>query len=296
MSRETSTSAAFSKLWDEYGRIRQPSSAQRRSWGSTEGVSFNEKGCPVLVPRSPFTRGTAAPRSLCTGALMAPLMELDVPCETDASVSSPPGCGQTEQEDKHAHALQGVVGSVWNLLNDIIGAPIITVPYFVAICGWSLGLLLLFAYSAISFTTLLIQHKLARIVHAMSFEELCGMAFGRFGLGVSYVSVFMYNFGGFVAGLLVISDSIVKLLVTHRTRSRQSAAFCARPVRTMCAMSSLCAHAMGSYGRVPYATMPMRHAAGVRSSSELAHTMRRVQESLVGAVPDATRRSPSGQL
>ena len=249
MSRETSTSAAFSKLWDEYGRIRQPSSAQRRSWGSTEGVSFNEKGCPVLVPRSPFTRGTAAPRSLCTGALMAPLMELDVPCETDASVSSPPGCGQTEQEDKHAHALQGVVGSVWNLLNDIIGAPIITVPYFVAICGWSLGLLLLFAYSAISFTTLLIQHKLARIVHAMSFEELCGMAFGRFGLGVSYVSVFMYNFGGFVAGLLVISDSIVKLLVTHRTRSRQfSAAFCARPVRTMCAMSSLCAHAMGSYG------------------------------------------------
>ena len=47
---------------------------------------------------------------------------------------------------------------------------------------------------------------------------------------------------------------------------------------------------------MPYATMPVRHAAGVRSSSELAHTMRRVQESLVVAVPDATRRLPSGQL
>jgi amino acid permease len=144
---------------------------------------------------------------------MAPLMELDVSSEPEASTSSLPGCANSDHEGKHSHALQGVLGSVWNLLNDIIGAPIVTVPYFVAICGWSLGLILLFAYSAISFTTLVIQHKLARIVHATSFEELCGMAFGRLGLGVAYVSVFMYNFGGFVAGLLVISASLVTLLV-----------------------------------------------------------------------------------
>ena len=64
-----------------------------------------------------------------------------------------------------------------------------------------------------SFTTLVLEHKLARIVRAASLEELCGMAFGHLGLGVAYVSVFMYNFGGFVAGLLVISASLVTLLV-----------------------------------------------------------------------------------
>ena len=69
--------------------------------------------------------------------------------------------GAIGEEVPALHELQGVLGSTWNLLNDIIGAPIVTVPYFVAVCGWSLGFGLLWVQAAFSLVTLVLQHQLA---------------------------------------------------------------------------------------------------------------------------------------
>ena len=107
---------------------------------------------------------------------------------------------------------QGIIGSTWNLLNSIIGAPMITIPYYVAVCGWSFGFVLLWLFALMSFATLVLEHKLARDVGAKSLDELCTLAFGSKGSYAFNISTFLYNYGSFIGGLLIIGDTVPHLL------------------------------------------------------------------------------------
>jgi sodium-coupled neutral amino acid transporter 11 len=93
----------------------------------------------------------------------------------------------------------------------------IVVPYYVAVCGWSFGLFLLWALALPSFATLILQHKLAQIHGATSQAELCSIAFGAAGDALANFSSFMYNYGGFIGGLLVIGDTVPHLVRSYAT-------------------------------------------------------------------------------
>ena len=152
------------ELWDHYRRpigISADSSAdgsrsaRGKRWGGFPGVTVppdGTSGCPFLAPSSPVGRKAKTPDT-SRNSISEPLVDLSLVGAEGTECGHTPEEHAIVQSGGHGHAVQGVLGSVWNLLNDVIGAPIVLIPYYVAICGWSLGFTLLVAYSVIRCST-----------------------------------------------------------------------------------------------------------------------------------------------
>jgi amino acid permease len=114
--------------------------------------------------------------------------------------------------DQADEATMGVGGGVWSITCQIIGSRIVTIPYYLALCGWSLGFGLLVVFALLSFSTLLLEYKLSSIVEVESLPALADRAFGAFGWYVANAAILLLNLGGFVGRLLILGSSTPELL------------------------------------------------------------------------------------
>lgn len=74
------------------------------------------------------------------------------------------------QSDEHAKL--GIVMSVWNLINDVIAAGAVALPFLVASGGVFLTPLLMAVYCYLCYESLLLIHALVQRFNAHSFPEL----------------------------------------------------------------------------------------------------------------------------
>ena len=112
-----------------------------------------------------------------------------------------------DQEDQDGKANQ--VESTVNMVNGILGAGLLGMPFAFKSCGVVLGLLLL---SLCLYASRLSLYMLAQLGHATglrSYEELAQLAFGRTGTYAVNVCVVLLNIGNIIAYMNIFVDTVL---------------------------------------------------------------------------------------
>lgn len=108
----------------------------------------------------------------------------------------------------------GILGTSSNLVNSIVGAGIIGIPFAIRESGLVVGVLLLVLVAAATDKTLRMIVELASFHPALrnlgvhTFEDLMRIPFGNLGGRFILLSMFVLAYGAMVAYLLIIKDSV----------------------------------------------------------------------------------------
>jgi Transmembrane amino acid transporter protein len=112
----------------------------------------------------------------------------------------------------------GLVGTSANLINTIVGAGIIGIPFAVEQSGLVVGLLLLLLVSWMTAKSLRMIVELARNHPQLAgkgistFEDLMKIPFGETGKTFMLISMFVFAYGAMVAYLIIIKDSVPTII------------------------------------------------------------------------------------
>ena len=107
-----------------------------------------------------------------------------------------------------------ILGASSNLVNSIVGAGIIGIPYAMRMSGLWAGIFLLILVSALTDKSLRILIEQASFhpklcnLPVYTFEELASYPFGKFGYRFILANMFIMAYGAMVAYLLIIKDTI----------------------------------------------------------------------------------------
>ena len=122
--------------------------------------------------------------------------------------------------DHKEHTME-ISSGVWSITCQLLGSRIVTIPYYMANCGWTLGFAMIVVFAGLSFATLLLEHRLGSIVGINSLPMLADRAFGTLGWYTANAAIFLLNFGGFIGRLFILGSTIPALLravsITHGT-------------------------------------------------------------------------------
>lgn len=139
----------------------------------------------------------------------------DVPISTDPSRT--PAHRSISNVDPVDHKT-GVFGASSNLVNAIVGAGIIGIPFAVEQSGLVVGVGLLILVSWMTSKSLRMIVELASYhpklagKGVLTFEDLIKIPFGEFGKNALLVSMFLFAYGAMVAYLIIIKDSIPTII------------------------------------------------------------------------------------
>lgn len=136
-----------------------------------------------------------------------------------------------------------VFGASFNFINSIVGAGIIGIPLAIQQCGFIIGmvLLLLVAYFIYSSVVMLITCGIYHNVYDL--EELADKTLGQKGFYMALLSMFLFAYGGQVAYLVIIGDSIPLVALyssnTHVDRDTCIALFATLVILPLCLFRDL---------------------------------------------------------
>jgi solute carrier family 38 (sodium-coupled neutral amino acid transporter), member 11 len=99
-------------------------------------------------------------------------------------------------------------GAVVNLINSIVGAGIVAIPYAVMQCGFFSGIFLLLFLAYAIYESMIILVDCGIKTKTENLEELCLHLFGVRGYYFASVFMFLYSYGSMVAILVVIGDIV----------------------------------------------------------------------------------------
>jgi sodium-coupled neutral amino acid transporter 11 len=112
----------------------------------------------------------------------------------------------------------GIFGTSSNLVNAIVGAGLIGIPYAMAQAGLILGIFLLLLVSYFTDKSLRIIVELASFhpklkdLGVLTFEDLMSIPYGRLGSNFILMSMFVLAYGKMIAYLLIVKDTVPTIL------------------------------------------------------------------------------------
>jgi solute carrier family 38 (sodium-coupled neutral amino acid transporter), member 11 len=107
-----------------------------------------------------------------------------------------------------------IFGTSCNLVNSIVGAGIIGIPYAISNSGFVIGILLLILVGYMTDKSLRILVETATFhpklvgLGVLTYEDLMSIPFGRFGTLFVLINMFIMAYGAMVAYLLIIKDTV----------------------------------------------------------------------------------------
>ncbi|KAL7533600.1 hypothetical protein ACHAXR_008576 [Thalassiosira sp. AJA248-18] len=136
--------------------------------------------------------------------------------ETEAPATTAGGAPPTTQLSNLSMPKKksSILGASSNLVNSIVGAGIIGIPYALRMSGLWAGVLLLILVAVLTDKSLrmLIEqasfHPKLRHLPIHTFEDLASYPFGKFGSGFVLLNMFIMAYGAMVAYLLIIKDTV----------------------------------------------------------------------------------------
>lgn len=105
-----------------------------------------------------------------------------------------------------------IFGACANLVNTIVGAGIIGMPYAVRECGLVTGVVMIMFVAFLCYTSLRIIIETGKHADVNSYELLMEAAFGKKGFVFISLNMFIINYGGMICFLSVIRDTIPALI------------------------------------------------------------------------------------
>ena len=139
-----------------------------------------------------------------------------VPLDTEVARPTPPGAAGAVNLTKLSMPKKksSIMGASSNLVNSIVGAGIIGIPYALRMSGLWAGVLLLILVAILTDKSLRLLVEQAsfhpRLCHlpVHTFEELASYPYGRVGSGFVLFNMFVMAYGAMVAYLLIIKDTV----------------------------------------------------------------------------------------
>jgi len=118
------------------------------------------------------------------------------------------GQNETDQLEKKS----SIFGTYCNLVNTIVGAGIIGMPYAIKQTGLVAGVILIFGVAMLTDKSLRLLIEMGKHVNVQSYETLMEATFGRRGFIFISLNMLIMDFGAMVAYLLVVKDTIPSVL------------------------------------------------------------------------------------
>lgn len=105
-----------------------------------------------------------------------------------------------------------IAGCTFNLINAIIGAGILGMPYAMKQCTLAGGIFMIIAVVLITIKTLCLLVETAKHVDVTSYERLYEVCFGRPGYFFISLSMFVMSYGAMVSYLMIIKQTLPSLI------------------------------------------------------------------------------------
>jgi len=132
--------------------------------------------------------------------------------------------GEASQEDERekeeeyegdAEQKSTVLGATCNLINAIIGAAVVGIPYAMKQTGLGSGLIMIIVCAFLTEKSLRLLIETAKHVGVSSYELLFESCFGRIGFTFISLNMLIMSYGALVGYLLVIKDTLPILMGIH---------------------------------------------------------------------------------
>jgi len=103
-------------------------------------------------------------------------------------------------------------GATFNLMNSVVGAGIVGMPYVLKMMGFRSGLFFIIFCAYLTVRSLRMLLETARLINVTTFERLCGAAFEKFGFVLITSSMFVMSYGAMISYLIIIKSCLPALL------------------------------------------------------------------------------------
>jgi sodium-coupled neutral amino acid transporter 11 len=138
------------------------------------------------VPKSPFFR----------------------PTEKQVFTQTPGGTQHLRKKRKgEAEHKSSITGCTANVINAIVGAGIVGIPYAIQQTGFVAGIVLIFFCAIMCEKSLRLLVETAKHTHVPSYETVAEAAFGRFGFLFVAVNMFIMAYGAMLSYLMIVKDT-----------------------------------------------------------------------------------------
>jgi solute carrier family 38 (sodium-coupled neutral amino acid transporter), member 11 len=117
------------------------------------------------------------------------------------------------QKEEVTETKSSIVGCTANLMNAIVGAGIVGIPYAIQQAGFCAGIVLIVLVAALTDTSLRWLINTAKHVHVGSYETLAEAAFGINGFRFVAANMFVMAYGAMLTYLMIVKDSYATLLL-----------------------------------------------------------------------------------
>ena len=112
-----------------------------------------------------------------------------------------------DSEDKSS-----ILGTIGNLMNAIVGAGIVGIPFAIKQSGLLTGAVLVILISSMAEKSMRLLIETAKHIHVPTYEMLCEATFGIHGFYLLCCSMFIMSYGAMIAYLLVVKDTLPYLM------------------------------------------------------------------------------------
>mmetsp|Transcript_3198 Transcript_3198/g.5025 ORF Transcript_3198/g.5025 Transcript_3198/m.5025 type:complete len:436 (-) Transcript_3198:852-2159(-) len=121
-----------------------------------------------------------------------------------------PGMSKTTGEDKENTST--IFGASSNLVNAIIGAGIVGIPFAIKEAGLVAGIFLVLLCAILTEKSLRVLIETAKLMKVPSYETVMEVAFGKIGFLFVLINMFILSYGAMVSYLIVIKDTLPSIL------------------------------------------------------------------------------------
>lgn len=127
--------------------------------------------------------------------------------------------------EHHDHK-SSVAGACSNLINAIVGAGIVGIPFAIRETGLVAGVVLVGLVAVLASKSLRLLVETASLVHAPSYETLCEASFGSKGFMFVSIAMFSLAYGSMVTYLMIVKDTLPDLMGLDSTKERRFVLLC----------------------------------------------------------------------
>jgi len=124
-------------------------------------------------------------------------------------VSTPGGTFvRLEKKEVDKESKSSIFGTSGNLVNAIVGAGIVGIPYAMKECGLGSGILMVIFCAFLTDKSLRLLIETAKHIDVPSYEVLAEASFGFFGFYFISINMFIMAYGAMISYLIIIKDTI----------------------------------------------------------------------------------------
>lgn len=135
------------------------------------------------------------------------------PSEKPVFTKTPGGTRRPRKKSKEEEEKKSAIaGCTANIINAIVGAGIVGLPYAIKQAGFVAGIFLVIFSAAMTEKSLRLLVETAKHVHVPSYETVAEAAFGRFGFLFVAINMFINAYGAMLSYLMIVKDTFSALL------------------------------------------------------------------------------------